>query len=184
MFQLAQKKSDNKGRINKQYSDLPSDLYHYTNSAAIEKIFDTATMLPSIRAETGDASEGDGVYFTSLPPWAAPDVLLENNFDGAARTTPQRYNETRLGGYVHLETRRLNRDAGVEIRRAELEVRRDGVMENFVPEVYIIAGREPLELSKLGSVNMVTEPERWLQSATRKKMAQEATTSTMPTATR
>ena len=44
-----------------QREGLPQYLFHYTSSDAGARIFETGQLLPSVKKETGDASEGDGV---------------------------------------------------------------------------------------------------------------------------
>ena len=64
---------------------MPRYLFHYTSRANAEQIMKSGYLKPSVQSVTGDAMEGDGCYFTSIPPWAEPDDILANNYDGAAR---------------------------------------------------------------------------------------------------
>jgi len=146
---------------------LPRYLFHYTTSNAAAQIFESGKLLPSLREEAGDdATEGDGVYFTSLPPWAPCDVILDNNYDGANRR--RRYNESRVEAYVRIKTWELHPDA--EVVRANVQQNRTGPMKGKVPDVYIVTGREAFDLSKSRDTLLKTEPEAWLKGNARKKL--------------
>ena len=150
-----------------QREGLPRYLFHYTTSNAAAQIFESGKLLPSLREEAGDdAMEGDGVYFTSLPPWAPYDVILDNNYDGANRR--RRYNESRTEAYVRIETWELRPD--VEVVRANVQQNRTGPMKGKVPDVYIVPGREAFDLSKSRDTLLKTEPEAWLKGNARKKL--------------
>ena len=143
---------------------LPYYLYHYTTSDAAAQIFESGKLLPSLREGAGDdATEGDGVYFTSIPPWAESDVLLDNNFDGASR----RFNK-RTEAYIRIEAWRLSPD--VEVVRANVRQNGKGPMKGKVREVYIVPGKEALDLSKSCDTLLTTEAEAWVKSNARRKL--------------
>mmetsp|Transcript_2463 Transcript_2463/g.7279 ORF Transcript_2463/g.7279 Transcript_2463/m.7279 type:complete len:402 (-) Transcript_2463:7-1212(-) len=64
----------------------PPWLFHYTSKASAQDIMDASRL----RASTDDGSNtdvkfGEGIYFTSLPPWAEPDQIIDNNYRGSYR---------------------------------------------------------------------------------------------------
>ena len=143
---------------------LPYYLYHYTTSDAAAQIFESGKLLPSLREGAGDdATEGDGVYFTSIPPWAESDVLLDNNFDGASR----RFNK-RTEAYIRIEAWRLSLD--VEVVRANVPKNSKGPMKDKVRDVYLVPGKEALDLSKSCDTLLITEPKAWKKSKARQKL--------------
>ena len=148
-----------------QREGLPQYLFHYTSSDAGARIFETGQLLPSVKKETGDASEGDGVYLTSLPPWAPYDVVLDNNYDGANR---RRYNQSRTEAYVRIAAWELSPD--VEVERADVKSDRSGAMKGKTPDVYIVRGKEALDLSKSQDTLLKTEPEAWIKSNARREL--------------
>ena len=75
-----------------------------------------------------DATKGDGVYFTSIPPWAESDVLLDNNFDGASR----RFNK-RTEAYIRIEAWMLSPE--VDVVRANVRQNGKGPMKGKVRDV-------------------------------------------------
>ena len=85
-------------------------LFHYTDTASAKSILSSHCMLPSIRAKTGDAHEGDGIYFTSLQQDTPYAILHENNYDGARRMRGQeayvRVRRKKLPGVVRASTDR------------------------------------------------------------------------------
>ena len=147
---------------------LPYYLYHYTSSDAAAQIFESGKLLPSIK-ENGDAMAGDGVYFTSIPPWAEPDVLLANNFDGVSR----RPKYSRAEAYIRIEAWMLSPD--VDVVRANVRQNGRGPMKGKVRDVYIVPGKEALDLSKSSYTLLITEPEAWYKSNARQEfMRKEA----------
>ena len=112
------------GSLGSQRKGIPYYLYHYTTSEAAAQIFESGKLLPSVWEETRDASEGDGVYLTSLPPWAPYDVVLDNNYDGANR---RRYNQSRTEAYVRIAAWELSQD--VKVERADVKSDRSGAMK-------------------------------------------------------
>merc|ERR1712167_501237 len=104
------------------------------------------------------ASEGDGVYLTSLPPWAPYDVVLDNNYDGANR---RRYNQSRTEAYVRIAAWELSQDVKSD---------RSGAMKGKTPDVYIVRGKEALDLSKSRETLLITEPEAWEKSNARREL--------------
>ena len=108
----------------------PEWLYHYTSTQSAEKILDSGSLNPSIRAVSGDAREGDGVYFTSLKQDTPYSVLHENNYDGARRLRAQN---------VYVRVRRKKIPAVV---RAPTSPDRD---------VWVLPTTEPLDLDEVGA---------------------------------
>ncbi len=160
------------GSLGSQRVGLPYYLYHYTTSDAGAQIFESGKLLPSLRkgGAGGDASEGDGVYLTSLPPWAPYDVVLDNNYDGANR---RRYNQSRTEAYIRIAVWELSPD--VKVERADLKgknAQRSGPMEGKTPDVYIVRGKEALDLSKSHDTLLKTEPEAWDKSNARRELIQ------------
>ena len=150
-----------RGPRGSQREGIPYYLYHYTTSDAAAQIFESGQLLPSIK-ENGDAMAGDGVYFTSIPPWAESDVLLDNNFDGASR----RFNK-RTEAYIRIEAWMLSPD--VDVVRANVRQNGRGPMKGKVRDVYIVPGKEALDLSKSQYTQLITEPEAWAKSNARQK---------------
>ena len=156
------------GSLGSQREGIPYYLYHYTTSDAAAQIFESGQLLPSIK-ENGDAMAGDGVYFTSIPPWAEPDVLLANNFDGVSR----RPKYSRAEAYIRIEAWMLSPD--VEVVRANVPQNSKGPMKDKVRDVYLVPGKEALDLSKSQYTLLITEPEAWYKSSTRQEfMRKEA----------
>ena len=157
------------GSLGSQREGLPYYLYHYTTSDAAAQIFESGKLLPSLREGAGDdATEGDGVYFTSIPPWAESDVLLDNNFDGASR----RFNK-RTEAYIRIEAWRLSPE--VDVVRANARQNGKGPMKGKVRDVYIVPGKEALDLSKSSYTLLITEPKAWKKSNARREfMRKEA----------
>ena len=62
------------GTIRKR-GDAPPWLFHYTTRKAARAIMESSRLQASL-----DAKFGAGIYFTSLPPWAEPDEILDNNY--------------------------------------------------------------------------------------------------------
>ena len=150
------------GSRGSQREGLPYYLYHYTSSDAAAQIFESGKLLPSIK-ENGDAMAGDGVYFTSIPPWAEPDVLLANNFDGVSR----RPKYSRAEAYIRIEAWTLSPD--VEVVRANVPQNSKGPMKDKVRDVYLVPGKEALDLSKSCYTLLITEPNAWKKSKARQK---------------
>ena len=150
------------GSLGSQREGLPYYLYHYTSSDAAAQIFESGKLLPSIK-ENGDAMAGDGVYFTSIPPWAEPDVLLANNFDGVSR----RPKYSRAEAYIRIEAWTLSPD--VEVVRANVPQNSKGPMKDKVRDVYLVPGKEALDLSKSCYTLLITEPNAWKKSKARQK---------------
>ena len=150
------------GSLGSQREGIPYYLYHYTTSDAAAQIFESGQLLPSIK-ENGDAMAGDGVYFTSIPPWAEPDVLLSNNFDGASG----RSNKSRAKAYIRIEVWLLSPD--VEVVRANVPQNSKGPMKDKERDVYLVPGKEALDLSKSQYTQLITEPEAWAKSNARQK---------------
>ncbi|CAH0368290.1 unnamed protein product [Pelagomonas calceolata] len=151
------------GSLGSQREGLPYYLYHYTSSDAAAQIFESGKLLPSIK-ENGDAMAGDGVYFTSIPPWAEPDVLLANNFDGVSR----RPKYSRAEAYIRIEAWMLSPD--VQVMRANVQQNSKGPMKDKVRDVYLVPGKEALDLSKSQYTLLITEPEAWAKSNARKEL--------------
>ena len=151
------------GSLGSQREGLPYYLYHYTTSDAAAQIFESGKLLPSIK-ENGDAMAGDGVYFTSIPPWAEPDVLLANNFDGVSR----RPKYSRAEAYIRIEAWMLSPD--VEVVRANVPQNSKGPMKDKVRDVYLVPGKEALDLSKSQYTLLITEPEAWKKSSAREEL--------------
>ena len=151
------------GSLGSQREGLPYYLYHYTSSDAAAQIFESGKLLPSIK-ENGDAMAGDGVYFTSIPPWAEPDVLLANNFDGVSR----RPKYSRAEAYIRIEAWTLSPD--VEVVRANVPQNSKGPMKDKVRDVYLVPGKEALDLSKSCDTLLTTEPKAWKKSNARQKL--------------
>ena len=152
-----------------QREGLPYYLYHYTTSDAAAQIFESGKLLPSLREGAGDdATEGDGVYFTSIPPWAESDVLLDNNFDDASC----RFNR-RTEAYIRIEAWMLSPE--VDVVRANVRQNGKGPMKGKVRDVYIVPGKEALDLSKSSYTLLITEPKAWKKSNARREfMRKEA----------
>ena len=151
------------GSLGSQREGIPYYLYHYTTSDAAAQIFESGQLLPSIK-ENGDAMAGDGVYFTSIPPWAEPDVLLANNFDGVSR----RPKYSRAEAYIRIEAWTLSPD--VEVVRANVPQNSKGPMKDKVRDVYLVPGKEALDLSKSQYTVLITEPEAWVKSNARQEL--------------
>jgi hypothetical protein len=151
------------GSLGSQREGIPYYLYHYTTSDAAAQIFESGQLLPSIK-ENGDAMAGDGVYFTSIPPWAEPDVLLANNFDGVSRHPKY----SRAEAYIRIEAWRLSLD--VEVVRANVPKNSKGPMKDKVRDVYLVPGKEALDLSKSCDTLLITEPKAWKKSKARQKL--------------
>ena len=151
------------GSLGSQREGIPYYLYHYTTSDAAAQIFESGKLLPSIK-ENGDAMAGDGVYFTSIPPWAEPDVLLANNFDGVSRHPKY----SRAEAYIRIEAWRLSLD--VEVVRANVPKNSKGPMKDKVRHVYLVPGKEALDLSKSCDTLLITEPKAWKKSKARQKL--------------
>ena len=152
-----------RGPRGSQREGIPYYLYHYTTSDAAAQIFESGKLLPSIK-ENGDAMAGDGVYFTSIPPWAEPDVLLSNNFDGASG----RSNKSRAKAYIRIEVWLLSPD--VEVVRANVPQNSKGPMKDKERDVYLVPGKEALDLSKSCDTLLITEPKAWKKSKARQKL--------------
>jgi len=152
-----------RGPRGSQREGIPYYLYHYTTSDAAAQIFESGKLLPSIK-ENGDAMAGDGVYFTSIPPWAEPDVLLSNNFDGASG----RSNKSRAKAYIRIEVWLLSPD--VEVVRANVPQNSKGPMKDKERDVYLVPGKEALDLSKSQYTLLITEPEAWVKSNARQEL--------------
>ena len=148
-----------------QREGLPYYLYHYTTSDAAAQIFESGKLLPSLRkgGAGDDATEGDGVYFTSIPPWAPRDVVIDNNYDGASLF----FNESRAEAYIRIEAWWLSPD--VAVVRANVRQNGRGPMKGKERDVYIVPGKEALDLSKSQYTQLITEPEAWHKSNTRQK---------------
>ena len=144
---------------------LPYYLYHYTTSDAAAQIFESGKLLPSLRkgGARDDATEGEGVYFTSIPPWAPRDVVIDNNYDGASLF----FNESRAEAYIRIEAWMLSPD--VDVVRANVRQNGRGPMKGKVRDVYIVPGKEALDLSKSQYTQLITEPEAWAKSNARQK---------------
>jgi hypothetical protein len=151
------------GSLGSQREGLPYYLYHYTSSDAAAQIFESGKLLPSIE-ENGDAMAGDGVYFTSIPPWAEPDVLLANNFDGVSR----RPKYSRAEAYIRIEAWMLSPD--VDVVRANVPQNSKGPMKGKVRDVYLVPGKEALDLSKSQYTLLITEPQAWYKSSAREEL--------------
>lgn len=64
----------------------PQWLFHYTTRKAAEAIMESSRLRASLKGGSKkDARFGDGIYLTSLPSWAEPDEILENNYLGTNR---------------------------------------------------------------------------------------------------
>ena len=148
------------GSLGSQREGIPYYLYHYTTSDAAAQIFESGQLLPSIK-ENGDAMAGDGVYFTSIPPWAEPDVLLANNFDGVSRHPKY----SRAEAYIRIEAWMLSPD--VEVVRANVPQNSKGPMKGRVRDVYLVPGKEALDLAKSQYTLLITELEAWYKSSAR-----------------
>ena len=155
------------GSLGSQRVGLPYYLYHYTTSDAAAQIFESGKLLPSLRkgGAGGDASEGDGVYLTSLPPWAPYDVVLDNNYDGANR---RRYNQSRTEAYVRIAVWELSPD--IKVERADVKSDRSGAMKGKTPDVYIVRGKDALDLSKSHETLLITEAKAWVKSNARREL--------------
>ena len=145
---------------------LPYYLYHYTTSDAAAQIFESGKLLPSLRkgGARDDATEGEGVYFTSIPPWAPRDVVIDNNYDGASLF----FNESRAEAYIRIEAWMLSPD--VDVVRANVRQNGRGPMKGKVRDVYIVPGKEALDLSKSCDTLLTTEAEAWVKSNARRKL--------------
>ena len=124
----SEKKPKKSGAKNKRSE--PEWLYHYTSTPSAEEIRDSGSLNPSIRAVSGDAREGDGIYFTSLKQDTPYSVLHENNYDGARRLRAQN---------VYVRVRRKKIPAVV---RAPTSPDRD---------VWVLPTTEPLDLEEVGA---------------------------------
>jgi len=153
------------GSLGSQRKGLPYYLYHYTTSDAAAQIFESGKLLPSIK-ENGDAKAGDGVYFTSIPPWAPRDTVIDNNYNGAGRY----HNESRAEAYIRIEAWMLSPD--VQVMRANVQQNSKGPMKGKVRDVYLVPGKEALDLSKSSETLLVTEPQAWYKSNARQEFIQ------------
>ena len=103
-------------------------LFHYTNTDAAKEIRNSQCLLPSIQAKTGDAHEGDGVYFTSLQQNTPYAVLFANNYDGARRKRGQeayvRVRRNKLPGVIRASTN--DRDVWVLPTTKPLDLKKTG----------------------------------------------------------
>ena len=91
---------------------------------------DSGFLNPSIRAFSGDAREGDGIYFTSLKQDTPYSVLHENNYDRARNLRAQN---------VYVRVRRKKIPAVV---RASTSPDRD---------VWVLPTTKPLDLDEVGA---------------------------------
>ena len=105
-------------------------LYHYTSTERAKEILSSHALNPSIRAVSGDARQGDGIYFTSLKQDTPYSVLHENNYDGARRLRAQN---------VYVRVRRKKIPAVV---CASTSPDRD---------VWVLPTTEPLDLEEVGA---------------------------------
>ncbi|GMI07634.1 hypothetical protein TrVE_jg13116 [Triparma verrucosa] len=109
-------------------------LYHYTTHQAAEEIFESGELKPSTKAGNNrDAKDGDGIYLTSMPPWADEKLLLKNNYAHAGAST------SKLEFYFlfhadEFESRKLSKCTS------------DPFSDR---EVYVLQGHEPLVLNQL-----------------------------------
>ena len=105
-------------------------LYHYTSTESAEEIKYSGFLNPSIRTVSGDAREGDGIYFTSLKQNTPYSVLHENNYDGARRLRAQ-------NAYVRVRRKKIP-----AVVRAPTSPDRD---------VWVLPTTEPLDLDEVGA---------------------------------
>ena len=155
------------GSLGSQRKGLPYYLYHYTTSDAAAQIFESGKLLPSLReGASDDAKAGDGIYFTSIPPWAPRDTVIDNNYNGAGRY----HNESRAEAYIRIEAWMLSPD--VQVMRANVQQNSKGPMKGKVRDVYLVPGKEALDLSKSSETLLVTEPQAWHKSNARQEFIQ------------
>ena len=153
------------GSLGSQRKGLPYYLYHYTTSDAAAQIFESGKLLPSLReGASDDAKAGDGIYFTSIPPWAPRDTVIDNNYNGAGRY----HNESRAEAYIRIEAWMLSPD--VQVMRANVQQNSKGPMKGKVRDVYLVPGKEALDLSKSQYTLLITEPEAWVKSNARQEL--------------
>ena len=105
-------------------------LYHYTSTERAKQILSSHSLNPSIRAVSGDAREGDGIYFTSLKQNTPYSVLHENNYDGARRMRAQ-------NAYVRVRRKKIP-----DVLRASTSPDRD---------VWVLPTTKPLDLDEVGA---------------------------------
>jgi hypothetical protein len=113
-----------------EYAKQPKYLYHYTTKSGARRIVDALEILPS-RKENGDAYMGDGVYMTTIPEWADPQVILSNNYGAQGRK--------HYGHRADAAVRILFKDL-LEVLEADIKYRTDS------RSVFCILGRRPLQL--------------------------------------
>ena len=59
----------------------PPWLFHFTTRENAREIMEDSRL----RASNKNARFGDGIYFTSLPPWADSDAIIDNNYRGSCQ---------------------------------------------------------------------------------------------------
>ena len=84
-------------------------LYHYTNKEAADCI-EKDQKIKKSEVKRRDAFHGDGVYFTTMPPYMPREQIIRNNWDGVSETQVTRYvNEGMVNYVVRVEIPTLDR---------------------------------------------------------------------------
>lgn len=110
----------------------PSYLYHYTTQRNAIEIDESGVLEASTKAKNPkDVHDGEGQYFTSIPPWADAKVLLENNW---GRGVSRWIDGKKVESYVRVRMSAL-RKAGCVVRRSPRS-----------KDVWMLPGRDPLPL--------------------------------------
>jgi hypothetical protein len=85
---------------NHEYGRRPKWLFHWTTKKDAKLIKD-AGYIEQTEASGGDAYLGQGVYMTSIPGWADPEVVRRNNYGGAMWNQFNRWNSA--NAYVRVD---------------------------------------------------------------------------------
>ena len=83
-----------------EYGRRPKYLFHWT-AKKYAKIIADDECIEQTEASGGDAYLGQGVYMTSIPGWADPEVVRRNNYGGAMWNQFNRWNSA--NAYVQVD---------------------------------------------------------------------------------
>ena len=79
VLHLEQDRGQKSGGLVLSASAAPPWLFHFTTRENAREIMEDSRL----RASNKNARFGDGIYFTSLPPWADSDAIIDNNYRGS-----------------------------------------------------------------------------------------------------
>ena len=118
-----------------RYDGEPSYLFHYTTEDNAIEIDESGVLEASTKANNPkDVRDGEGQYFTSIPPWAEDKILLENNW---GRGVSRRIDGKKVESYVRVRMSAL-RKIGCAVRRSP-----------HSKDVWVLPGRDPMPIAEV-----------------------------------